>query len=320
MKFMSLGIALIGIGAFTFVVSSTLYASFSYAATGTGAQCPHLTQTLQLGSRDASTGGEVTKLQRYLAEYYNLDSATYVTGYFGELTRQNVRRFQCEQLSICSGTESSTGYGVVGAQTRAKIAANCTAPKTTDDTSSTGGSCVSHWTKVLTCAEEGYLVNEGSVVYDVKKDCKTGVETKTLISNTCGLLNRGAEASCTFNGQTVSHGSVVLAYAAKRVPAGYRCLSELRACLNGKLTGSNPHATCETEVPYLMPPPGSCMFNGTIVTSGTSVFAFASSQVSFGQSCVSQQRVCTDGVLSGTYQYARCSVINNNLVTDPNSL
>ncbi len=37
---------------------------------------------------------------------------------FGSLTRDSVRRFQCEKGIVCSGDEASTGYGYVGARTR----------------------------------------------------------------------------------------------------------------------------------------------------------------------------------------------------------
>jgi hypothetical protein len=38
------------------------------------------------------------------------------------------------------------------------------------------------------------------------------------------------------------------------------------------------------------------------------VNGFQASSVPFGQTCASQARTCTNGVLSGTYQFASCSV------------
>ena len=52
----------------------------------------------------------------------------------------------------------------------------------------------------------------------------------------------------------------------------------------------------------------SCTWNGQIVTNGASVTAYQSSSVPNGQQCVSQQRSCTNGVLSGTYTNATCTV------------
>lgn len=43
------------------------------------------------------------------------------SGFFGLLTRTAVRKFQCAQKIICSGSPRTTGYGVVGAKTRAKL-------------------------------------------------------------------------------------------------------------------------------------------------------------------------------------------------------
>lgn len=56
---------------------------------------------------------------------------------FGSLTRETVRKFQCAQNIVCSGDEASTGYGYVGARTRAALlaAAPGNAPTTTPTTS-----------------------------------------------------------------------------------------------------------------------------------------------------------------------------------------
>jgi hypothetical protein len=43
------------------------------------------------------------------------------TSYFGSLTREAVKRFQCSKGIVCSGTESSTGYGRVGPMTRSAL-------------------------------------------------------------------------------------------------------------------------------------------------------------------------------------------------------
>jgi hypothetical protein len=37
---------------------------------------------------------------------------------FGSLTREAVRKFQCEKMQICAGDENSTGFGMVGQTTR----------------------------------------------------------------------------------------------------------------------------------------------------------------------------------------------------------
>lgn len=62
---------------------------------------------------------------------------------YGSLTRDAVRRFQCEKSIVCTGDEYSTGYGFVGARTRAvlsnlNVASAATTPATTHAAVSSG--------------------------------------------------------------------------------------------------------------------------------------------------------------------------------------
>jgi hypothetical protein len=52
----------------------------------------------------------------------------------------------------------------------------------------------------------------------------------------------------------------------------------------------------------------NCTFNGKSVPSGSTVSAFEASSVPYGQTCKSQIRTCTQGVLSGTYTQPTCTV------------
>jgi Putative peptidoglycan binding domain len=80
-------------------------------------QCPKLNSTLQRGARDTSTGGQVTELQKFLSEYYNISSGDIVSGYFGRLTQKYVQQFQGEQ--------NLPNYGIAGSLTRGAIAKHC---------------------------------------------------------------------------------------------------------------------------------------------------------------------------------------------------
>jgi len=82
--------------------------------------CVNVSNTLRLGSTDAKTQGEVTKLQEFLTQTgdYTYGSAT---GYFGPATEAAVKRFQCREGIVCEGTAIGSGYGVVGARTRAAM-------------------------------------------------------------------------------------------------------------------------------------------------------------------------------------------------------
>ena len=54
--------------------------------------CPHISQNFSRGMRDAATmpAGQLTELQKFLVDYYDLNPDDYITGYFGRLTQQNV--------------------------------------------------------------------------------------------------------------------------------------------------------------------------------------------------------------------------------------
>ena len=80
------------------------------------ASCPTLTKTLQRGDTDASTGGEVSKLQQFLTDYFNLDTSIAV-GTFGPTTQSYVKQFQT--------AVGISPVGFVGPQTRSAITAIC---------------------------------------------------------------------------------------------------------------------------------------------------------------------------------------------------
>jgi peptidoglycan hydrolase-like protein with peptidoglycan-binding domain len=84
---------------------------------GTGTYCPALTQTLRRGMRDANTSGQVTELQTFLADYFDLDEGVAVSGFFGKATQRTVIQFQQK-----NGLPAS---GVAGSMMRAKIAEVC---------------------------------------------------------------------------------------------------------------------------------------------------------------------------------------------------
>lgn len=84
-----------------------------------------LTANMRFGMRHA----EVLKLQRLLnAAGFTVaasggGSPGNETVYFGALTREAVRRFQCAKGIVCEGSEATTGYGRVGPLTRIALSA-----------------------------------------------------------------------------------------------------------------------------------------------------------------------------------------------------
>ena len=93
---------------------------------GASTQCPNLTRNLSFGSR----GNDVVQLQTFLIAQGHL-AAGNDTGYYGRLTESAVKKFQCKEMNLCSGSAFSNGYGAVGPKTRAAIAASCATQQTT---------------------------------------------------------------------------------------------------------------------------------------------------------------------------------------------
>lgn len=77
----------------------------------------YFTQFLQKGS----SGVEVKQLQSALKTNSSLYPEGGVTGYFGVHTEQAVQRFQAKYGIVNYGTPYTTGYGLVGKRTRAKL-------------------------------------------------------------------------------------------------------------------------------------------------------------------------------------------------------
>jgi peptidoglycan hydrolase-like protein with peptidoglycan-binding domain len=72
--------------------------------------------------RFGSSGDDVTRLQQLLAQDPSIYPEGKVSGYFGSLTERAVERFQLKYGVVSSGTAKTTGYGLVGQKTRAKLA------------------------------------------------------------------------------------------------------------------------------------------------------------------------------------------------------
>jgi len=89
-------------------------------------RCVDLTQTMQRvpASTDANSNGEVSVLQEFLARYPDIYPAGSVTGFFGNLTEGAVQEWQTTHDVLPAanpGTAATTGYGVVGPDTRTSI-------------------------------------------------------------------------------------------------------------------------------------------------------------------------------------------------------
>lgn len=84
--------------------------------------CVSLSYNLYADQSDATTNGEVTKLQRFLVQDSSIYPSGLVTGYFGPMTEAAVQRWQSAHGVVSFGSADTTGYGYVGPKTRAAMA------------------------------------------------------------------------------------------------------------------------------------------------------------------------------------------------------
>lgn len=109
-------------------------------------------------------------------------------------------------------------------------------------------------------------------------------------------------ANCTFNGQTVLHNGSVTGFQNSTPAYGSSCVSQVRRCNDGVLSGSYQFGSCNVQGP------ASCLFNGQTIAHGANIEAYQNSSVAYGSSCVAESRTCDNGVLSGSNAFASCNV------------
>ena len=278
------------------------------------------------------SGADVAALQQFLI-LQNLLAPGSASGYFGALTEAAVQTYQSTHGIVSGGTPSTTGYGAVGAKTRAVMEAapsvsvpirllhDTPPPPPINSPTSTlsGQSSTSSTLKTIgfSCTWNDQVVPSGSSVVAYQalsvrfgqtcasqtRVCTDGVLSGSYEASTCEVA---AAASCSFNGQSIADGGTVRAYESPAVGFGNQCVSETRTCTNGALDGSFPSVSC-VAAPN---PPTSCTWNNTTVASGASITGYQYGSVTFGQTCNPQTRTCVNGVLSGYYSFSSCTVSN----------
>ncbi len=84
---------------------------------GASVSCLTLKNSLYLGLRDSDTEGEVSLLQKFLQSQGDFTHPV-ITGYFGPATERAIQKWQTRNAVVSSGSPETTGFGVVGPQTR----------------------------------------------------------------------------------------------------------------------------------------------------------------------------------------------------------
>ncbi|HYF10200.1 MAG TPA: glycosyl hydrolase family 18 protein [Candidatus Paceibacterota bacterium] len=125
-----------------FFASLALFIGIALAPSGAEAA----TRSLWLGH----SGSDVRALQTALIAKGHLAPGK-ATGYFGPLTEAALKKFQCAQAIVCSGTRFTTGYGVYGPKTRAALGGAVEGPPvgTQNPGNLTGKSLTGPWTGPL---------------------------------------------------------------------------------------------------------------------------------------------------------------------------
>ena len=144
------------------------------------------------------------------------------------------------------------------------------------------------------------------ITVTIRKNLIRGLQGTQLLENYVWNFTTAAPQSCVFENNLIGHENSLVAYLEQSVEAGNSCQSETRICNDGSLSGSYPHSTC--GIAQIQ----SCQFNGKELEEGESVRAYQQTEMAYGEVCQSQLRLCTNGILSGSYLFANCSVAEAN--------
>jgi peptidoglycan hydrolase-like protein with peptidoglycan-binding domain len=162
------------------------------------------------------------------------------------------------------------------------------------------GVSVAHGSSKTFYSTAGVNFGDSCANYVQSRACQNGTLSGSTLYQYVSCTT-GQPSACTFNNQTVPNGSTATAYQSASAAFGQQCVSQTRTCTNGTLSGSYNFASCSIASPL------SCAWNGQSLAHAASVTAYQAASVPFGQQCASESRICGNGALSGTYQFASCA-------------
>lgn len=178
---------------------------------------PTQAASLRIGSQ----GAAVTLFQNILVILHYVP-VTSVTGQFDLAMQKAVEQFQEDTHIVSRGSPGTTGYGAIGPKTIAgMIMALRGLLQTTYSTTS-------------------------QPLPDHTNTSIAAATTSTVVSFSGGgggSYTTSQPSTCTFNGTSIANGSSVVAYASSSAAS---CVSQVRTCSNGVLSGTFLNASCNT--------------------------------------------------------------------------
>lgn len=220
-----------------------------------------ITRTLSLGS----SGSDVSELQEDLAQDPSIYPEAQVTGYFGVLTREAVRRFQIKHSIVSSGDEASTGFGVVGPKTRATLHSTLHNNETTSTTDTTLEGGLGDW---LQGAYTNRTTSAGGSNSNTTDELVRALQARVsqLSSQVSSLKGLGGGAGtsatvtylCKYNGVEYHEGQTYVTNECWNVlgVSGQQCGPVTHTCRGGRF------------IPAITPATASCTYGGTTYQHG----------------------------------------------------
>lgn len=197
------------------VVKPTSAAS-STPSQSTAKVCARITKALSFGSR----GNEVLELQKFLVGSGDLQADS-ATGYFGALTRVAVRVYQAREGIVSDGDEATTGWGMIGARTRARIACGGTSALGANLSVTQSNMSVTLRATVNTrksCAASVYILSYGD---------NTATETMNVSQNVCSPREYEFTHTYTAAGRytiSITSGTLMVSLPVTIVPPAASCV------------------------------------------------------------------------------------------------
>lgn len=161
-----------------------------------------------------------------------------------------------------------------------------------------GSSCdISKTTRIC---NDGTLSGEGDYIY-----------------TTCVVSDQTQPKDCTVDNINYKHLSSSLFYSTATVVAPNNCIGKIRSCNDGVMSGDSSYSfsNCSASTIAL---PKDCTINNINYKHSTTNIFYSSESVTSPNTCLAQNRVCNDGVMSGDskYLYKTCTVTSAPMAKD----